>query len=99
MIVAKTDTAILGAGASGLFLASFLNEKDYILIDHNPSPLKIKVSGGGKCNFTNEFVGCENYVGDKEIIKNVLDNFSNKDVLKFFNDVNIMPLKSKTLIQ
>ncbi len=90
----KTDIAILGAGASGLFLASFLNEKDYLLIDHNQIPLKLKVSGGGKCNFTNEFVSPENYLGDKELIKKVLDNFSNRDVLRFFRDIKNKKIKN-----
>ena len=94
MQMIKSDIAILGAGASGLFLASFLKGKDYILIDHNQIPLKIKVSGGGKCNFTNEFVAPENYVGDKELIKKVLDNFSNKDVLNFFRDIKHKKIKN-----
>ena len=90
----KTDIVILGAGASGLFLASFLKGKDYVLIDHNQIPLKIKVSGGGKCNFTNEFVSYDNYVGDKELVKKVLDNFSNRDVLEFFKDIKYKKIKN-----
>ncbi len=90
----KTDIAILGAGASGLFLASFLDGKDYLLIDHSQIPLKIKVSGGGKCNFTNEFVSSDNYVGDKELVKKVLDNFSNKNVLEFFKDIKYKKIKN-----
>ncbi len=94
MIIQKTDIAILGAGASGLFLASFLNEKDYILIDHSQIPLKIKASGGGKCNFTNEFVSSENYIGNKKLIAKVLDNFSNRYVLEFFKNIKYKKIKN-----
>ncbi len=94
MFINSCNTAILGAGASGLFLASMLSKKDYILIDHNIYPMKIKVSGGGKCNFTNEFVSSDNYTGDKKLIKKVLQNYSSKDVLKFFQDVKYKKIKN-----
>jgi len=90
----QTNIAILGAGASGLFLAHNLKTKDYILIDHNQIPQKIKVSGGGKCNFTNEFVDENNYLGDKLFIKKVLGCYSQKDVLKFFKDINYKKIKN-----
>ena len=89
----QTEIAILGAGASGLFLAHHL-KKDYILIDHNQIPQKIKVSGGGKCNFTNENVTSNNYLGDKQFIQKILNYYTNKDVLKFFKDVNYQKIKN-----
>ncbi len=89
----KTDIAILGGGASGLFLAKYL-KKDFLIIDKSSIPQKIKISGGGKCNFTNEFVSAENYTGDKEFIQKVLDNFSNKDVLKFFSTIKYKKIKN-----
>jgi predicted Rossmann fold flavoprotein len=89
----KAEIAILGAGASGLFLASHL-KKDYILIDKNTIPQKIKVSGGGKCNFTNEFVTANNYVGDKEFISKILNYYTNKDVLKFFSNIPYQKIKN-----
>ena len=89
----QTDIAILGAGASGLFLAHHL-KKDSILIDHNQIPQKIKVSGGGKCNFTNEKVTANNYLGDKSFVSKILDYYTNKDVLKFFRDINYKKIKN-----
>lgn len=94
MFIKSCDVAILGSGASGLFLASFLDKKDYILIDHNPLPLKIKVSGGGKCNFTNEFVSSDNYVGDKKLIDEVLSYYTPKDVLNFFSGIKYKKIKN-----
>ena len=89
----KTDIAILGAGASGLFFAKHL-KKDYILIDQNEIPQKIKVSGGGKCNFTNEKVSYKNYLGDSEFVNKILKYYTNKDVLKFFKDINYQKIKN-----
>ncbi len=93
-MIIKTDIAILGAGASGLFLAHFLKGREYILIDHNPIPLKIKVSGGGKCNFTNEFISADNYLGDRVLISEVLRHFSNRDTLAFFKEINYQKVKN-----
>jgi predicted Rossmann fold flavoprotein len=89
----KTEIAILGAGASGLFLARHL-KKNYILIDKNTIPQKIKVSGGGKCNFTNEFVTVDNYLGDKKFISKILNYYTNKDVIKFFSDIPFQKIKN-----
>ena len=55
------DTLILGAGAAGLFCAGSLVEvakhiepSRILVIDHARSPgEKIRISGGGRCNFTN----------------------------------------------
>jgi len=89
----QTNIAILGAGASGLFLAKHL-KKDYILIDHNKIPQKIKVSGGGKCNFTNEKVSSKNYFGDTEFIDKILKHYTNKDVINFFKDIKYQKIKN-----
>jgi len=55
------DTLILGAGAAGLFCAGSLVEvakhiepSRILVVDHARSPgEKIRISGGGRCNFTN----------------------------------------------
>ena len=54
------DTVILGAGAAGLFCAgSILSNADklacsVLVLDHAAAPgEKIRISGGGRCNFTN----------------------------------------------
>lgn len=89
----QTNIAILGAGASGLFLAKHL-KTDFILIDHNEIPQKIKVSGGGKCNFTNQNVSFDNYLGDPKFIEKILLHYTNKDVLKFFEDIKYQKIKN-----
>ncbi|NPA88194.1 NAD(P)/FAD-dependent oxidoreductase [Caminibacter pacificus] len=82
-------TIIIGAGASGLFLASLL-KKDYLILEHNSQiGAKIKISGGGKCNITNKFVSEKNYYGNQEFVKEILKNFSNKDLLSWLKKNNL----------
>ena len=45
--------------------------------------LKIKVSGGAKCNITNELVTANNYLGDRDFVKELLEKFSKKELLSF----------------
>jgi predicted Rossmann fold flavoprotein len=50
------DVAVIGAGAAGLFCAGVANQRgaSVVLIDHAPKLAeKIRISGGGRCNFTN----------------------------------------------
>ena len=88
-------TIILGAGASGLFLASLL-KKDYLVIEHNSQiGRKIKISGGGKCNITNKIVSFKNYKGESDFIKRALKEFDNKDLLRWLkkNSLEVKELK------
>ncbi len=86
---------ILGAGASGLMLATQLFEKgvkDILILDHNPKVgMKLKVSGGGKCNVTNEDVSEDNYYGDKEFVKSVLHRYSPMELLSFLKRKGVVP--------
>ncbi len=66
-------------------LASQIKNKKICLIDSNSKiGEKIKVSGGAKCNITNENVSCDNYLGDRVFTKKILKEYSNKDLLDFF---------------
>jgi predicted Rossmann fold flavoprotein len=50
------DVVIVGAGAAGLFCAGVAGQLglSVLLIDHSPKVAeKIRISGGGRCNFTN----------------------------------------------
>ncbi|WP_051428152.1 MULTISPECIES: NAD(P)/FAD-dependent oxidoreductase [unclassified Lebetimonas] len=89
------DTAILGGGASGLFLGSLL-KKNYLVIEHNKEiGAKIRISGGGKCNITNKIVTENNYRGDKELVRKVLKKFSNKDLLSWLKRNNLEVVEAK----
>ncbi len=78
-----TKIIIIGGGASALALGYFL-KKDFMILEANHTcGAKIAVSGGGRCNFTNESVSADNYTGDKDFISGVLDGFGVGDVLEF----------------
>ena len=50
------DAVVIGAGAAGLFCAAQAGQRGLkvLLIDHAPKLAeKIRISGGGRCNFTN----------------------------------------------
>ena len=52
----QADLVILGAGAAGLFCAgsAMAQGRRVIVLDHAATPAeKIRISGGGRCNFTN----------------------------------------------
>src|SRR6056297_3826558 len=56
------DTLILGAGAAGLMCAAQAGP-GALVIDHARAPgEKIRISGGGRCNFTNMHAGPENFL-------------------------------------
>lgn len=76
-------------------LASKLDKRRYkniCIIDSNPKVgAKIKVSGGAKCNITNELVSYKNYLGDENLIKQLLKNFSKDDLIEFLNKNGVFP--------
>ncbi|EPR42760.1 HI0933 family protein [Desulfovibrio sp. X2] len=60
------DLAVLGAGASGLFcaLTAARRGRSVLLLDHLARPArKLRLSGGGRCNFTNMQLSAADYVG------------------------------------
>ncbi len=69
--------------------ASHYDRKKYkkvCIIDANSKiGEKIKISGGGKCNITNEFLSHKNYLGDEEFLKELFTIFSKDDLLSFLN--------------
>jgi predicted Rossmann fold flavoprotein len=60
-----TDVLIIGAGAAGLMcaLTAAQRGRTVVLLDHNNKLAeKIRISGGGRCNFTNLNVKPDNYL-------------------------------------
>ena len=61
------DVVIVGAGAAGLFCAGIAGQAglQVLLIDHSEKIAeKIRISGGGRCNFTNRDTAPDNFLGD-----------------------------------
>ena len=59
------DVIVIGAGAAGLMCAAQAGQRGrrVLIIDHARHPgEKIRISGGGRCNFTNRKVAPDNYL-------------------------------------
>jgi len=87
------DGIIIGAGASGLFcaLTAARRGKKVLLIDHKKDfAKKILISGGGKCNFTNQQVEASNYRSqNSHFVKSALAQFAPEDFLSFLKKHHI----------
>ncbi|MFM6955583.1 MAG: NAD(P)/FAD-dependent oxidoreductase [Ignavibacteria bacterium] len=62
-----SDCIIIGAGAAGLFCAGRISQqgKHVVILEHNEHPgKKIRISGGGRCNFTNRVVTAKQFISD-----------------------------------
>ncbi len=61
------DVIVLGAGAAGMMCAIEAGRrgKSVVIIDHAKAPgEKIRISGGGKCNFTNIHCSAKNFLSE-----------------------------------
>ncbi len=94
----RVDIAIIGAGAAGLAAAIFAGESarnaplSIILLDGARKPgAKILVSGGGRCNVTNEAVRPEDYWGgSRAVVKRVLKSFDEKAAVRWMRSLGVM---------
>ena len=69
MIPNHFDVIIIGAGASGLCCAAHaaLRKQRVLILDHSVKLAeKIRISGGGRCNFTNLNASPEHYVSQNK---------------------------------
>ncbi len=67
MNMTKTDVLIIGAGAAGLMcaLTAAQRGRSVVLIDHaSKLAEKIRISGGGRCNFTNLNTKPDNFLSE-----------------------------------
>ncbi|SLN45324.1 glutathione reductase [Aquimixticola soesokkakensis] len=80
------DTIVLGAGAAGLMCAARASAKGarVLLVDHaKRAGEKIRISGGGRCNFTNMHCGANNFISDNpHFVKSALARYSQWDFLE-----------------
>lgn len=79
------DVAVIGAGAAGMMCAAVAarNGKRVVLIDHAAKLAeKIRISGGGRCNFTNINAGPQNYLSQNpHFCKSALSRYTAQDFL------------------
>ncbi|WLI88308.1 NAD(P)/FAD-dependent oxidoreductase [Massilia sp. R2A-15] len=79
------DVAVIGAGAAGMMCAAVAasNGKRVVLIDHAAKLAeKIRISGGGRCNFTNINAGPANFLSaNPHFAKSALSRYTPQDFL------------------
>ncbi|WP_415718753.1 NAD(P)/FAD-dependent oxidoreductase [Maridesulfovibrio sp.] len=89
----KYDVIILGAGASGLYCAmhAAARGRKVLVLDHSgKAGRKIRVAGGGKCNFTNMDVAADNYISaNPHFVKSALARHNQWDFISFISEAGI----------
>src|SRR5471032_2489330 len=79
------DVAIIGAGAAGMMCAATAARRglSVVLIDHAAKLAeKIRISGGGRCNFTNINAGPQNFLSENpHFCKSALSRYTAQDFL------------------
>ncbi|CAN1504983.1 COG2081 Predicted flavoproteins [Burkholderiaceae bacterium] len=87
------DAIIVGAGAAGLFCAGIAGQlgKKVLVLDH-ASVLgeKIRISGGGRCNFTNLHSAAHHFLSlNPHFVKSPLARYSSKDFINLVKQYRI----------
>jgi len=87
------DVAVIGAGAAGMMCAAVAGQrgKKVVLIDHATRLAeKIRISGGGRCNFTNINAGPQNFLSQNpHFCKSALSRYTPQDFLSLMKRYRI----------
>lgn len=85
-MVKTWDAIVIGAGAAGLFCAGVAGQlgKKVLVLDHAPVlGEKIRISGGGRCNFTNAHSSPANFLSlNPHFVKSALARYPSKEFIK-----------------
>ncbi len=85
MALQQVDVVIIGAGAAGLMCAlnAGYRGRSVVVVDMGKKPgRKIIISGGGRCNFTNQNAEPENYLcGNPHFVKSALSRYTQYDFI------------------
>lgn len=80
------DAVIIGGGAAGLFCAGVAGQlgKKVLVLDHaEVLGEKIRISGGGRCNFTNMHSSPANFLSlNPHFVKSALARYSSREFIK-----------------
>ncbi len=87
------DVIVLGAGAAGMFCAAEAGQRGrrVLLVDHAKKPgEKIRISGGGRCNFTNLNISAEKFLsGNPRFAVSALKRFTQWDFIALVDAAGI----------
>lgn len=89
----NVDVVVLGAGAAGLMCAIEAGKRgrSVVVIDHAKAPgEKIRISGGGRCNFTNMHCSYKNFLSENpHFARSALARYNQKDFIALVNGYGI----------
>ncbi len=81
----KFEVIVIGAGAAGLMCAieAGKRNKKVLIIEHSSKIAeKIRISGGGRCNFTNLYSNSENFLSNnKHFCKSAFSKYTQNDFI------------------
>ncbi len=81
----RFDVIVIGAGAAGMMCAAqaAARGRGVLLIEHAAKlGERIRISGGGRCNFTNRSVGAANFISQNpHFCRSALARFSERDFI------------------
>lgn len=79
------NLVVIGAGAAGMMCAATAGQRgrSVLLIDHaSKLAEKIRISGGGRCNFTNRRVGAEHFLcRNPHFVRSALSRYTARDFI------------------
>lgn len=89
----SVDVIVIGAGAAGMMCAATAGQagRKVVLIDHATKLAeKIRISGGGRCNFTNLNVTPENFISaNPKFCRTALAGYTPQDFIKLVTSYGI----------
>ncbi|MEZ2129545.1 MULTISPECIES: NAD(P)/FAD-dependent oxidoreductase [unclassified Sinorhizobium] len=84
-MIKRSDVIVIGAGAAGMMCAIRAGKRgrSVTVIDHAEAPgEKIRISGGGRCNFTNIHTNPKSFLSDNpHFCKSALARYTPKDFI------------------
>ncbi|MDB5611910.1 MAG: hypothetical protein JWP25_8810 [Bradyrhizobium sp.] len=87
------DVIIMGAGAAGLMCAGVAGKRGHqvLLLEQARQPAeKIRISGGGRCNFTNLHTGPANFLSDNpRFCNSALSGYTQRDFVALVESYGI----------
>ena len=89
------DTIIIGAGAAGIMAAisSAKSNKSTLLLEKLPKiAIKLKATGGGRCNLTNTLdkdTFMQSFGKEGRFMSQALDSLTSQDLQQFFNSIGV----------
>ena len=87
------DAVVVGAGAAGLFCAAIAGQRGLkvLVIDHSEKVAeKIRISGGGRCNFTNREVTPSNFLSENpHFCRSALAGYTPQDFITLLQKYHV----------